>query len=62
MRRIPSGQAPIVVDAIESADAADLPTGQWVTVTGTVRDSGGALQVQATAIEAIDEPDDPYEF
>lgn len=42
---------------------ADAPaTGQWVTVTGTVRDVGGRLQVTASAIESIDEPRDPYEY
>lgn len=41
----------------------DVPaTGQWVTVTGTIRDVDGRLQVDATAIEPVDEPKDPYEY
>ncbi|MFJ6677870.1 TIGR03943 family putative permease subunit [Microbacterium sp. NPDC091382] len=43
--------------------AADIPrAGQWVTVTGTIRDVDGQLQVKAASVEPIDEPKDPYEF
>lgn len=42
---------------------ADLPeTGQWVTVTGTIRDVDGRLQIEPAAVELIDEPADPYEY
>lgn len=42
----------------------DVPeTGQWVTVTGTVRStSDGRLQIDATSVEEIAEPEDPYEY
>ena len=43
--------------------ADDIPdTGVWVTVTGTIRDVDGGLQVQAATVETVDQPDDPYEF
>lgn len=44
--------------------AEDVPdTGQWVTVTGTVRStSDGRLVVDATTVEPIPEPEDPYEY
>jgi uncharacterized repeat protein (TIGR03943 family) len=50
--------------AVSQPGAADAPeTGQWVTVTGTVRSaSDGALRITAEEITAIDEPDDPYEY
>jgi uncharacterized repeat protein (TIGR03943 family) len=56
-----------VIDAqpasIPVADG-DIPdTGQWVTVTGTVRStSDGRLEIDAENVEAIDEPEDPYEY
>lgn len=55
-----------VIDA-QSANipvaADDLPeTGQWVTVTGTIRDVDGKLQIQPATVELIDEPADPYEY
>ncbi len=42
----------------------DIPeTGQWVTVTGTVRStSDGRLEIDAESVERIDEPEDPYEY
>lgn len=43
--------------------APDAPgTGEWVTVTGTIRDVDGRLQVQATSVDVIAEPEDPYEY
>ncbi|MGP3533675.1 TIGR03943 family putative permease subunit [Microbacterium sp. RD1] len=46
-----------------SADARAPETGQWVTITGTVRaDADGALRVDADEITPIDEPQDPYEY
>ena len=48
---------PVIVDA--SAPG----TGQWVTITGTVRSSSdGRLVVDAAAVEGIPEPEDPYEY
>ena len=46
------------------AGAAPSPdTGQWVTITGTVRSSSeGRLVVDASAVEEIPEPQDPYEY
>lgn len=44
-------------------DAGEYKTGQWVKVTGTVKaDADGALHVQPTKVETIDEPGDPYEY
>ncbi|MEV8267658.1 TIGR03943 family protein [Microbacterium sp. NPDC076911] len=57
-----------VIDAqpasVSIASNADIPeTGQWVTVTGTVRStSDGQLAIEPTSIEEIDEPEIPYEF
>jgi uncharacterized repeat protein (TIGR03943 family) len=46
-----------------SAAVAAPATGQWVTVTGTVRSSGdGALEVRADQVTTIDQPTDPYEY
>lgn len=43
--------------------ATDVPaTGEWVTVTGTVRDDGGRLVIEAAEVETIDQPKDPYEY
>ena len=44
--------------------AGDLPaTGQWVTVSGTVRSSSdGSLVLEAESVEEIPEPEDPYEY
>lgn len=44
--------------------AGDLPTtGQWVTVSGTVRSSSdGRLMLEAASVEEIPEPEDPYEY
>ena len=45
---------------IASSDGVE--TGQWVTVTGTIRDDDGRLAVHPSSIEAIDPPKDPYEY
>ena len=46
---------------IAASDA--LETGQWVTITGTVSSTAdGRLQIDASAVEPIDEPSDPYEY
>jgi uncharacterized repeat protein (TIGR03943 family) len=38
-------------------------TGQWVTVTGTVRaTTDGRLEIEADSVQEIPEPADPYEF
>jgi uncharacterized repeat protein (TIGR03943 family) len=39
-----------------------LDTGQWVTVTGTIRDTDGRLQIEASSVAAIAEPRDPSEY
>lgn len=42
---------------------AEIPSeGEWVTVTGTIRDVDGRLRVDAASVDVIDEPEDPYEF
>lgn len=57
-----------VIDAqpatLPIASTAAVPeTGQWVTVTGTVRStSSGALEITPDEVVAIDEPQDPYEY
>lgn len=55
-----------VIDAqpasVPIAADANLDTGQWVSVTGTIRSDGGALAVHPSHIEVIDQPRDPYEF
>ncbi|MFT4258298.1 TIGR03943 family putative permease subunit [Microbacterium sp.] len=44
-------------------DAGEYETGQWVSVTGTVRaDADGALHIEPTTVEAVAEPGDPYEY
>ena len=45
---------------VASSDAYD--TGQWVTVTGTIRDDDGRLAIHASSVEQIAEPKDPYEY
>ena len=45
--------------AISTGDSVE--TGQWVTVTGTIRDADGRLQVQASDVTVVDQPNDPYE-
>ena len=62
----------VITHCVIDAQTARLPitaagsapsTGQWVTVTGTVRSTGdGALEVHADQVAAIDEPADPYEY
>ncbi|MET0735828.1 MAG: TIGR03943 family protein [Microbacterium sp.] len=57
-----------VIDAqpasVPVATATPVPdTGQWVTVTGTVRATpDGRLEIDASSVEPIDEPQDPYEY
>ncbi|WP_308492190.1 TIGR03943 family putative permease subunit [Microbacterium terrisoli] len=53
---------PVSVSAAGSAHRS-LGTGVWVSVTGTVRStSAGKLEVDASRIERIAEPKDPYEY
>ncbi|MGB4776995.1 TIGR03943 family putative permease subunit, partial [Microbacterium sp.] len=56
-----------VIDAqpasVPVATAGDAPdTGTWVSVTGTIHDAGGRLQLQASDVSVIDQPKDPYEY
>ncbi|WP_374976204.1 TIGR03943 family protein [Microbacterium trichothecenolyticum] len=52
---------PASLPVVAGAGAPD--TGQWVTITGTVRSSSdGQLVVDAAAVEEIAEPEDPYEY
>ncbi|WP_292677920.1 MULTISPECIES: TIGR03943 family protein [unclassified Microbacterium] len=55
-----------VIDAqpasVAIAADAQWETGQWVTVTGTIRDDDGTLAVHPTSVEAVDQPKDPYEY
>ncbi|MDQ7877022.1 TIGR03943 family protein [Microbacterium sp. QXD-8] len=62
----------IITHCVIDAQPASLPivgaapspdTGQWVTITGTVRSSSdGRLVVDAADIAQIAEPEDPYEY
>ncbi|WP_347977326.1 TIGR03943 family protein [Microbacterium sp. ProA8] len=62
----------VITHCVIDAQPASLPvvgavaspgTGQWVTITGTVRSSSdGRLVVDAGAVEEIAEPEDPYEY
>lgn len=62
----------VITHCVIDAQPASLPvvsgsgapdTGQWVTITGTVRSSSdGELVVDAAAVEEIAEPEDPYEY
>jgi uncharacterized repeat protein (TIGR03943 family) len=62
----------VITHCVIDAQPASLPvvgavaspgTGQWVTITGTVRSSSdGRLVVDAAAVEEIAEPEDPYEY
>lgn len=62
----------VITHCVIDAQPASLPimggagapdTGQWVTITGTVRSSSdGRLVVDAAEVEQIDEPEDPYEY
>ena len=56
-----------VIDAqpasIPVAASDGLETGQWVTITGTVSSTAdGRLEIDASSVEPIDEPADPYEY
>lgn len=62
----------VITHCVIDAQPASVPvigaapppeTGQWVTVTGTVRStSDGRLEIDAASIEEIPEPEDPYEY
>jgi uncharacterized repeat protein (TIGR03943 family) len=61
----------VITHCVIDAQPASIPvsgesapaTGEWVTVTGTVRStSDGRLQIDPESIERIDEPKDPYEY
>ncbi|MBD3943750.1 TIGR03943 family protein [Microbacterium sp. NEAU-LLC] len=52
---------PASLPVIAAADAPE--TGQWVTISGTVRSSSdGRLVVDAVSVDEIPEPEDPYEY
>lgn len=60
----------VITHCVIDAQPASVPvavagapsTGEWVTVTGTIRDVDGRLQIEAASIEVVDEPRDPYEY
>ncbi|WP_019180472.1 TIGR03943 family putative permease subunit [Microbacterium yannicii] len=62
----------VITHCVIDAQPASIPvvgvapapaTGQWVTITGTVRSSSdGRLAIDAAAVQAISEPEDPYEY
>jgi uncharacterized repeat protein (TIGR03943 family) len=61
----------VITHCVIDAQPASIPvagegapaTGEWVTVTGTVRSTAdGRLQIDAENVERIDEPKDPYEY
>jgi uncharacterized repeat protein (TIGR03943 family) len=56
-----------VIDAqpasVPVGEISDVPaTGEWVTVTGVIRDRDGSLVVEATGVQTVSEPEDPYEY
>lgn len=56
-----------VIDAqpasVPVGEVSDVPaTGEWVTVTGVIRDRDGSLVVEATGVQTVAEPQDPYEY
>ncbi|MET2011125.1 TIGR03943 family protein [Microbacterium chocolatum] len=61
----------VITHCVIDAQPASIPvvevgtpeTGQWVSITGTVRStSDGRLEIAAASIEEIPEPADPYEY
>jgi uncharacterized repeat protein (TIGR03943 family) len=44
------------------ADGASADVGEWVTVTGTIRDVDGRLQILASSVDIVNPPEDPYEY
>jgi len=62
----------IITHCVIDAQPASIPiaasdsapdTGQWVTITGTVNSTpDGRLTIDATSVEPIAEPADPYEY
>ncbi|KQZ86255.1 hypothetical protein ASD56_04465 [Microbacterium sp. Root166] len=61
----------VITHCVIDAQPASIPvtgeplpdTGQWVTVTGTVRaNPDGRLEIDPDTVELIDEPQDPYEY
>ncbi len=60
----------VVTHCVIDAQPASIPvaagevpaTGEWVTVTGTIRDVDGHLQIADAQVEQIAAPDDPYEY
>lgn len=60
----------IITHCVIDAQPAAVPisvtgapdTGTWVTVTGTIRDIEGRLQIEAASVDVVDQPDDPYEY
>jgi len=63
----------VITHCVIDAQAASLPvaagvpdglaTGDWVELTGdVVVDDSGALTIEASSIEPVDEPEDPYEY
>ena len=62
----------VITHCVIDAQPASVPittgakapaTGRWVSVTGTVRSAAsGTLQIDATKVTPIAEPEDPYEY
>ncbi len=60
----------VITHCVIDAQPASVPiagesapdTGEWVTVTGTIRDVEGRLQIEAASVEVVDQPQDPYEY
>lgn len=61
----------VITHCVIDAQPASIPvagepipeTGQWVTVSGTVRaTSDGRLEIVAATVEEIAQPEDPYEY
>lgn len=48
---------------VDAAGAGDLSTGEWVELTGeVVVDDSGALRIEASSMDRVSEPEEPYEY
>lgn len=60
----------VITHCVIDAQPASVPVavsgapdiGTWVTVTGTIRDIDGRLQIDAASVDVVDQPKDPYEY
>ena len=51
---------PYTIQVITPPGAAAYPDDTWVRVRGTLREYDGGFAIEATAIDEVDQPSDPY--